>query len=65
MDEECNLSMRKYLKHVGVTSQKAIEDALAELAPDRRGDLVDARMVLTLDGREVHVVEGQIKAPSE
>jgi hypothetical protein len=65
MDEEFNLSMRKYLKHVGVTSQKAIEDALEDLPADRRGGFVKARMVLTLDGEEVHAVDGQIKAPTE
>lgn len=29
MNEELNMSMRKFLKQVGVTSQKAIEDAVA------------------------------------
>ena len=30
MDDGFNMSMRKFLKQVGVTSQKAIEDALRE-----------------------------------
>lgn len=66
MDEEFNLSMRKFLKQVGVTSQKAIEDAMADLPPEKRGTLISARATLTVDGVDLtHVVEGQIRAPSE
>ena len=30
MNDDLNMSMRKFLKQVGVTSQKAIEDALRD-----------------------------------
>lgn len=63
-DDAFNMSMRKFLKRVGVTSQQEIEKAVraAEAAGtlgDRRA--ISAKVVLTLDGVPVeHVVEGQI-----
>ena len=61
MSEEFNMTMRKFLKQVGVTSQKAIEDAMREAGTGRTaGKSFTARMVLTIDelGLE-HVVEGK------
>ncbi|WP_306262632.1 DUF6494 family protein [Pararhizobium sp. IMCC21322] len=64
MDNEAfNMSLRKFLKKVGVTSQQEIEEAV-RTARDA-GSLGDgplkARMVLTLEGVELeHVVEGDI-----
>lgn len=64
MDNEAfNMSLRKFLKKVGVTSQQEIEEAVRS-ARDA-GSLGDgplkARMVLTIDGVELeHVVEGDI-----
>ncbi len=64
MDNEAfNMSLRKFLKKVGVTSQQEIEEAVR--AARDAGSLGDgplnARMVLTLDGVELeHVVEGDI-----
>lgn len=64
MDEDTfNMSMRKFLKRVGVTSQQRIEEAVRDgLAEERiAGDRVRARIVLTIDGLELeHVVEGEI-----
>ena len=61
MTEEFNMSMRKFLKQVGVTSQKAIEDALRD-AGNTEGQSFQAKMVLTLDGVDMeHVVTGTIK----
>ena len=61
MTEEFNMSMRKFLKQVGVTSQKAIEDALRD-ADNTEGRAFEAKMVLTLDGVDMeHVVTGTIK----
>ena len=61
MTEEFNMSMRKFLKQVGVTSQKAIEDALRD-AGNTQGQDFEAKMVLTLDGVDMeHVVTGTIK----
>lgn len=59
-----NLSMRKFLKKVGVTSQQEIEEAVRKARDS--GSLTDgkvkARVVLTLDGLEMeHVVEGEIE----
>ena len=61
MTEDFNMSMRKFLKQVGVTSQKAIEDALRD-AGNTEGQSFQAKMVLTLDGVDSeHVVTGTIK----
>jgi hypothetical protein len=60
MDEDkFNMSMRKFLKQVGVTSQQAIERLVREkgLTSGR----LKARMVLTIEGQDVeHAVEGNI-----
>jgi hypothetical protein len=57
-----NMSMRKFLKQVGVTSQQAIEEALRE-AGDIEGKEFPAKVVLTVEGLDVeHVVTGTIKA---
>ena len=63
-NDDFNMSMRKFLKQVGVTSQQEIEAAVRtarEAGNLPRGD-VKARMVLTIAelGME-HVVEGMIK----
>jgi hypothetical protein len=61
MTEEFNMSMRKFLKQVGVTSQKAIEDTL-RAAGNTEGQTFEAKMILTLDGVDMeHVVTGTIK----
>ena len=61
MTEDFNMAMRKFLKQVGVTSQKAIEDALSD-AGNTEGQSFQAKMVLTLDGVDMeHVVTGTIK----
>ncbi len=61
MDNDAfNMSMRKFLKQVGVTSQQQIEEAVRAQNPS--GPL-RARVVLTVPelGLE-HVIEGEIKA---
>ena len=64
MSEEFNMSMRKFLKQVGVTSQQAIEEAMRN-AGDTAGKSFDAKMVLTIDGLDMtHVVTGKIVGPS-
>jgi len=61
MDEDTfNMSMRRFLKEVGVTSQQAIEDFLRDPGVDGQGKL-KMKMVLTADGTSFnHVVEGEI-----
>ncbi|NNL17300.1 MAG: hypothetical protein HKP37_01030 [Boseongicola sp.] len=61
MSDDFNMSMRKFLKQVGVTSQQAIEEAMrnAEGAEDKS---FSAKMVLTVDGLDLeHVVTGKIE----
>ncbi len=61
MDEDrFNIEVRKFLKHVGVTSQREIEKAIRESgAPGRT---VRVRMVLTSEDVPLnHVVEDTIE----
>jgi Family of unknown function (DUF6494) len=58
--ERFNMSMRKYLKEVGVTSQREIERVVREENLAGKGKL-KVKMVLTGEGTSLnHVVEGQI-----
>jgi hypothetical protein len=64
MSEDFNMSMRKFLKQVGVTSQQAIEEALRN-AGDTTGRSFEAKMVITIDGLEMeHIVAGKIEGQS-
>ncbi|MBC8013611.1 MAG: hypothetical protein H7X74_05975 [Methyloceanibacter sp.] len=59
MDEQrFNMSMRKYLKEVGVTSQQAIERVVRDDGLAGKGKL-KVKMVLTGKGLN-HEVEGEI-----
>jgi len=60
MDEDkFNMSLRKFLKQVGVTSQREIERVVRDKGLDR-GKL-KVRLVLTADGTDLkHVVEEDI-----
>lgn len=64
MDSEAfNMSLRKFLKKVGVTSQQEIEEAVraARDAGSIGEGPLKARMVLTVEGVDLeHVVEGEI-----
>ena len=58
MSDDFNMSMRKFLKEVGVTSQQRIERAAR--ASGRAGPF-EAKVVLTIDGLDLeHVVTGRI-----
>ena len=61
MDQDnFNLSMRKFLKQVGVTSQQQIEEVVrsANLGDTRT---LKVKVVLTAEGTDLnHVVEGEI-----
>jgi hypothetical protein len=61
MDEQrFNMSMRKFLKEVGVTSQQAIERVVRDEGLGGKGKL-KVTMVLTGAGTPLnHVVEGEI-----
>lgn len=62
-EDRFNISMRKFLKQVGVTSQQEIERIVREkhLASGK----FKVRAVLTAEGTDLnHVVEGEIELPS-
>jgi len=60
MDDEFNMSMRKFLKQVGVTSQQAIESAVRESGAAGRTYAVKA--VVTIEELGLtHEVTGEIK----
>ena len=60
MDEDrFNMSLRKFLKQVGVTSQREIEEIVRGGAVG--GGKLKVRVVLTAEGTDLnHVVEGEI-----
>lgn len=61
MSDEFNMSMRKFLKQVGVTSQQAIEEGLRS-ADAKPGQSFEAKVTLTIEGLGVqHEVIGVIK----
>jgi hypothetical protein len=58
--EQFNITMRKFLKEAGVTSQQAIERVVREENLAGKGRL-KVKMVLTAEGTGLrHVVEGEI-----
>jgi len=61
MDKGLNMSIRKFLKEVGVTSQQAIESALRN-STDSSVKRFEAKMVLTIASLKVeHTVTGEIE----
>ena len=60
MDEDrFNMSVRKFLKKVGVTSQRVIEEAVRSGAV--KGDVLKVRMTLTAENAPIeHVIEDDI-----
>jgi hypothetical protein len=64
-DEVFNLSLRKFLKYVGVSSQREIEQAVAQALAQGslRGDeAMPAKMTLEIPGAKLNVVfDGEIK----
>lgn len=61
MDQDkFNMSMRKFLKQVGVTSQQQIEKVVREQNLEGKGPL-KVKIVLTAEGTDLnHMVEGRI-----
>jgi hypothetical protein len=59
-NEKFNMSLRRYLKHVGITSQQEIERIVRERQLEGKGRL-KVRMVLTAEGTDLrHEVDGEI-----
>ncbi len=60
MSDDFNMSMRKFLKQVGVTSQQAIEDAMRD--GDTAGKTYAIKAVITIEELGMtHEVTGEIK----
>ena len=61
-EDAFNMSLRKFLKQVGVTSQREIEELVR--SGKVSGDRVKVKMVLTAEGTPLeHVVAGEIELP--
>ena len=60
MDEDrFNMSVRKFLKQVGVTSQRVIEEAVRSGKVD--GNVLKVKMTLTAENAPIrHVIEEEI-----
>jgi hypothetical protein len=59
-DEKFNMSLRKFLKQVGVTSQQEIEKFVREGKAE--GGTLKVKMVLTAEGTGLrHEVDGEIE----
>ena len=55
MDEKLNISIRRFLKKVGITSQNEIENAW------KQNKTVKEKMVLTIEELNLeHTIEGEI-----
>ena len=60
-EERFNLSMRKFLKQVGITSQREIERVVRE---GKATGALNVRVHLTAEGSDLdHTVEGRIDLP--
>lgn len=67
-DEAFNMSLRKFLKTVGVTSQREIEEAVraAGETGDAPAGKVRARVVLSIEALGLeHEVTGEIEMPGK
>ena len=64
-EDEFNISIRKFLKMVGVSSQREIEQAVAKAIADgslQGTETLPARMTLEIAGLKLHVnFEGEIR----
>ncbi|MQW56905.1 DUF6494 family protein [Sinorhizobium meliloti] len=61
-EDAFNMSIRKFLKEVGVTSQREIEETVRKGQID--GNKLKIRMTLTAEGTDLnHVVAGEIELP--
>jgi hypothetical protein len=63
-EDQFNMSVRRFLKHLGVSSQQEIE----RLVRERRltSGKLKVRAVLSAEGTDLnHVVEGEIELPKQ
>ncbi|TIW59707.1 MAG: hypothetical protein E5V49_17165 [Mesorhizobium sp.] len=62
-EDAFNMSIRKFLKEVGVTSQRKIEETVREgqIGGEKK---LNVRVTLTAEGTSLnHVVDGEIELP--
>jgi len=63
-EEKFNLEIRKFLKKVGISSQREIEQAVREGLENgqlKGGELLNARMTLDIAGLKLHyTIDGEI-----
>ena len=64
-EDAFNMSIRKFLKEVGVTSQRKIEEMVREgQIGGEKNKKLNVRMTLTAEGTGLnHVVDGEIELP--
>lgn len=61
-EDAFNMSIRKFLKEVGVTSQRKIEETVREGQISSKK--LKVRMTLTAEGTDLsHVVDGEVELP--
>ncbi len=61
-EDAFNMSIRKFLKEVGVTSQRKIEETVRD--GQIAGKTLKVRMTLTAEGTGLsHVIDGEIELP--
>lgn len=63
-DDTFNMEMRKFLKRVGVTSQRELENAVQQALSEgvlKGNETLKVKMTLTVEGLELHhIVDGDI-----
>ena len=63
-EDQFNMSVRRFLKHLGVTSQQEIERIVRER--HLTSGKLKVRAVLSAEGTDLnHVVEGEIELPKQ
>ena len=63
-DDNFNLSMRKFLKSVGVTSQQKIEEAVRSLDPSTYLDSINLTVSIQCNDINLnHEIKGTIELP--
>jgi 16S rRNA U516 pseudouridylate synthase RsuA-like enzyme len=65
-EDAFNMSIRKFLKEVGVTSQRKIEETVRDgrIGGQIAGKTLKVRMTLTAEGTGLsHVIDGEIELP--
>lgn len=66
MDDDFNMSLRKFLKQVGVTSQQAIEEAVRKAGDTASAKTLTARATVSIPEIGLtHEVSGTIEGPKE